>query len=175
MKETFARLLGAVVILGVFFSVAMAIYLPIAWWQKARAETWPSRKGVITKSYAHYIPGHGDAEHGGSPAAWMPEMSGTYPDNGEEFRVTRVRFGGARFGDGEASVREDVAKYHVGRVVDVYYCPENPRETILESRTPWTAEYTEAGLAVGFLVLARIAWAYRRKRFPAPTTFPGVG
>ena len=145
---------------GIVFGLFIIVFLPIEMLHKAEAETWPSRKAVITKSYANHKRGSRNVLY------WRPEICGTYMDNGEIFCVTRVRYGGFRFGEGEASALSAVAKYPPGREVDVYYSLENSKETVLEARSSWNEMLILFALGIVFLLLPVCLWLFRKKLEP---------
>jgi hypothetical protein len=113
----------------------------------AEARGWPSQKGIITKSVASPKTGLLQRPY------WAAEICGVYKDNGVGFCVSRVRYGEFRFGDGEAASLTAVAKYPLGKEVDVYYSPFDPTTTILEPHaSPSTMVITFAlGIGLAFL------------------------
>jgi len=169
MKDIGGKLMGVVVLAGILFGVFVVLFIPAELLQKADAESWPSRKGTITTSYASY---HASFSRSGSPF-WRAEICGTYDDSGERFCARHIRFGGFRFGDGKAGVMETVARYPVGRRVDVYFSPDDPKETLLEARSSWQEMFTLLGLAVAFLVLPILLWLFRKKI--DPRRYAGAG
>lgn len=154
------KLIGFVLLCGIVFGLFIVVVAPIEMLKKAEAETWPSRKAIITKSYSSHKRGIRNLLY------WNPEICGTYLDNGEKFCAARVRYGGFRFGEGEASARAAVAKYPVGREVDVYYSPENPKETVLEARSSWDEMLILFTLGIVFLLLPVCLWLFRKKLEP---------
>ena len=162
IKDIVMKFLGYVILAGIVFGLFVVVVAPFKIFKKLEAEKWPSRKGVITLSYASYIRGFGST---GSPH-WRSEICGTYSDNGERFCVRHVRLGGFRWGEGKASAFETVAKYPVGREVDIYCSPEDPKETLLEARSPWKEMFVLMGLGIGFLLLPVLLWVFRKKIEP---------
>ncbi len=160
VKNAFGKIAGVALLIGIVFGLFVVVVAPFEMYAKAKAETWPSRKGVVTLSYASHKRGSKNILY------WSPEICGTYNDNGERFCVTRIRYGGIRFGEGEASAREAVARYPVKREVDVYYSPDNPRLTILEANSPWTQMYTLFGLGIALLLLPAMLWVFRKQIDP---------
>lgn len=59
-----------------------------------------------------------------------------------------------------------VADYPVGREIDVYYSPKDPRETVLEARSSWREMYILLGLGIGFLLLPLFLWIFRKRIEP---------
>jgi len=160
IKQMLLKLFGFVLLVGIIFGLFTIVVVPIEMSKMAAAEKWPSRKGLITKSFA---------DRRSSPQKapwWRVEICGTYMDNGEKFCVQRVRYGDIRFGSGEAKAREAAAKYPVGREVDIYYSPSNPKETVLEARTSWNKMITLLGLGIGFLLLTVLLWLFRKQLEP---------
>lgn len=160
IKVKLGKLFGYVLLAGILFGLFTIVAVPIEMAKMAAAEKWPSRKGLITKSFAD--------RHTSTRRApwWRAEICGTFMDNGEKFCVRRVRYGSFRFGSGEAEAREAVAKYPAGREADIYYSPSNPKETVLEARTSWNAMVTLLGLGIGFLLLPVLLWLFRRQLEP---------
>ena len=162
LKDIVMKLMGYVILAGIVFGLFVVVVAPFEMFKKMEAESWPSRKGVITLSYASYISGFGST---GSPH-WKAEICGNFNDNGERFCVRHVRFGGFRFGEGKESAFETVARYPVGREVDIYYSPDNPKETVLEARSSWNEMFVLMGLGIGFLLLTVLLWAFRKEIEP---------
>jgi hypothetical protein len=158
MKGLAEKLIGFAILAGMLFGLFVIVVAPFEMWKKAEAETWPARKGVITTSYA--APQQGGA---GKRAYWKAEICGTYKDKGERFCVSRIRFGGFRFGEGRADAFDAVARYPVGREVDIHYSPDNPAETVLEARSSWKEMVVLLGLGVGALLVPVGLWAFRKK------------
>ncbi|MBT1072029.1 DUF3592 domain-containing protein [Pelotalea chapellei] len=160
IKQILGKLLGYVLLAGILFGLFTIVAVPIEMGKMATAEKWPSRKGLITKSFA-------DRRSSTRRAPWWrAEICGTYKDSEETFCVRRVRYGDFRFGSGEAEAHEAVAKYPVGREVDIYYSPSNPKETVLEARTSWNTMASLLGLGIGFLLLPLLLWLFRRQLEP---------
>jgi len=162
MKNVFEKILGYVILAGLLFGLFIVVTIPFEMYKKAEAEKWPSRRGVVTTSYAHL--NRGSAGRSGSGPWWRAEVCGNYSDNGERFCVSRIRYGGFRWGAGKAQAFETVARYPVGREVDVYYSPKNPRDTVLEAHSSWQEMKTLLGLGIGFLLLPVIPWLFRKRQ-----------
>lgn len=152
------KLVGVAILLGFFFGLIVVAFAPFEILRKADAETWPSRKGIITQSQA----GKSRSRSGARVyTSWEPAICGTYRDNGERFCISHVRYGHYGW---EASAREAAAKYPVGREVDVYFSPDDPKETVLEAISPWTEAFTVLGLGIGLLLLPVFLWLSRTNR-----------
>ena len=165
MKGIVGKLIGFVLLAGIVFGLFVVVVAPIEMYKKAQAESWPSRKAMVTKSYASHRRGGGSLRHGSS-MYWAVEVCGAYKDNGEKFCVARIRYGGFRWGEGKSAAFEEVAKYPVGREVDVYFSPEDPKETVLEAVSPWTEMLALFGLGMVFLLLPVFLWVFRKKLEP---------
>jgi hypothetical protein len=160
LKPILGRSIGFVLLAGIAFGVFIAVTIPFEMFKKAEAEGWASRKGMITHSYV-------GEQRGGTGALYSKvEICGKYKDTGERFCVRRVRYGGFRWGGGKASALQTVARYPVGSEVDVYYSPDDSRETLLEARSPWTEMFVLLGLGIGFLLLPVLLWVLRKKIEP---------
>lgn len=158
------QLIGFLLLTGIVFGLFAVVAAPIEMFQKARAESWPARKGVVTVSYARQQRG-GFGRNPSGPY-WTGEICGKYLDSGEMFCIARVRYGGFRFGAGKASALATVARYPVGREIEVYYDPEDPKETVLEPRSSWREMFTLLGLGIGFLLLPVFLWLFRKQIEP---------
>jgi Protein of unknown function (DUF3592) len=154
------KIIGFVLLAGIAFGLFVVVTIPFEMVKKAEAEGWPSRKGVITHSYV-------SQQRGSTGAPYSKvEICGNYKDTGERFCVRRVRYGGFRWGGGKASALQTVARYPVGSQVDVYYSPDDSRETLLEARSPWTEMFVLLGLGLGFLLLPMLLWVFRARIEP---------
>lgn len=160
MKIVFEKILGYIMLAGLLFGLFVVVAVPFEMYGKAEAEKWPSRKGVVTTSYAHL--NRGSAGKSGSGPWWRAEICGTYIDSGERFCVSRIRYGGFRWGGGKAQAFETVARYPVGSVIDVYYSPKNPQKTVLEAHSSWKEMKTLLGLGIGVLLLPFIFWLFQK-------------
>ena len=160
VKAGLGKVVAVAIVLGFFFGVLSVVFVPVELHKMAEAREWPSRRGVLTLSYARRVSSAGRAPY------WRPEIGGTFLDTGEKFWITRVRYGDFRFGGGKAGAEEAVAKYPAGREVDVYFAPTSPGEKILEPLAPRTTMHVTLGLGIGFLIVP-VGLFLLRKR-PAP-------
>jgi hypothetical protein len=156
IKSILAKAAGYVLLIGLLFGLFVVITVPFELTRMVSAESWPARKGIVTLSY----PSRKSTT--GRPAYWRPEICGKYQENGARFCVSRVSFGTFIFGSGEAEARAISAKYPVGLEIDVYYSPDNPKETILDPHPSWSAMLTLLGIGVGFLVIPVVLWIARK-------------
>jgi hypothetical protein len=162
VKGILEKFFGLVLLVGILFGLLVVVSVPIESYWKADAESWPSRRAVVTKSYASHR--SGIMQPGRRTTYWKAEICGRYKDNGEEFCASRVRYGHWRFG--EAFALESVARYPVGREIDVYYSRNNPKETVLEAHSSWNETFVILGIGVGFLLLPVFLWVFRKKIDP---------
>lgn len=100
-------------------------------WERYQTESWIARDAVVTKSELSWTLRSG-RKH------WFPKISVEFPDTREEVRVT-VAYG--RWLGWNDQIRKtaeaDIARYPVGRAVQVYHAPEDRQIAVLE-RLPWT-------------------------------------
>lgn len=160
-KDIVGTLIGVILLVGIVFGLFAVVAAPLEMLKMADAETWPSRKGVIKTSSVVREPGFWKRG-----PFWHADICGTYKDNGESFCISRVRYGDFRFRGDKAGSRETAAKYPVGREVDVYYSPDNPKETTLEPHASWQEMTVLLSLGIGFLFLPVLLWALRKKIEP---------
>ncbi len=137
--------------------LVLIVGVPFELYQMPQARTWPSRKGVITTSYARHV------YSAGKPPYWKAEVAGRFLDTGERFGVSRVRYGDFRWGVGKASATTTVATYPVGREVDLYYAPTNPRQIILEPLAPRRTMVVALGVGIGFVLLPFVLFVFRKQ------------
>ena len=154
------KLIAFIVLAGVVIGAFVIVVTPMEMYQKWKAESWPSSNGTITRSRARQ---HFNFHMGrnGTPY-WEPEICGSYVDSGEAFCVRRVTLG-LHVGDHtRPSVDKMVARYPVGREVQVYYSPEDVNDTTLEPQSSWHELFIALGLAIGFVTLPWLLRAGQR-------------
>ena len=156
MKNILGKIFGFVLLSCILFGLFILVTASFEIYQKVVAETWPSRKAIVTKSFAS---SNRDRKEG---VTWRPVLCGTYKDNGESFCVGRFRYGGFRFGTGKRSAVEAAAKYSPGQEVDIYFSPDNPKKTVLEAHSSWNEIYILVGLAIFFLLIPVFIWLFRK-------------
>ncbi len=160
VKSFLQKSMATLLFVGLLFGLFVVVFIPFEMYKKAQAESWPSRKGVITLSTATR---HSErAGRTGTVPYYTAEVCGIYKDNGEKFCVDRIRYGGFRFGAGKDAARETVARYPAGREIDVYHDPDEPQTTVLEASSPWTEMFVLLGIAFGFLVIPLLLWLFRK-------------
>lgn len=148
IKRAGRIVLGMAILFWFFLGVLVIVFIPFELRSMAQARDWPSRPGTITESYTL------QTTSGVGRGPWFkPSIRGTYDGTGENFFITRVRYGGFTWGSGKRQSDEYVAKYPAGMKVAVFHDPNDPRETILEPDAPWDAMLilSTVGIA-GFLL-----------------------
>lgn len=160
LKDLFGKVVGFLLLGAAAMGLFTTVVVPYEMYRKAQAEDWPSRKGVLTVSYAARKRGSKGEQY------WTPVICGTYRESGEKVCVHRVRFGGFRFGEGRSEAHEAATKYPVGREVDVYYSPDDPKDIVLEARSSWKEMSILFGLGMFFLLIPVFLWAFRKKIDP---------
>lgn len=159
MRKIAGKIFGFVILAWAVMGLFAVLVSPFEMYQKLQAESWPSRKGEISISYANF-------NRGKKESYWDTQICGYYTGSGEKFCITRVRYGGFRFGEGKALAFDAVARYPVGRVVDVYYSPDNPKTTILEAHSSWQEMFTLFGLGLLGVLLPVFLWVFRKQIEP---------
>jgi hypothetical protein len=158
VKKIYQRLLGILILLGFLAGMLAIIFVPVEMYKMHQARGWPSRDGTITHSSATL------ARSGFRRApSWRPDIGGVYHDNGEKFWVSRVRYGGFKWGAGKATVMEDVTKYPVGTKVKVYYSRTRPKDTILEPFAAWDTMIITLVVGVGLVLLPVMLYLFRKQ------------
>ncbi len=162
---TLLRLLISFVYLaGLLLGLFVAVVAPFQMYEKAQAESWPSHRGVITKSIARQEFNFGMGRNG-SPY-WEAKICGRYQNDNDAFCIRRINLG-LHVGDQtQASVLETVAHYPVGREVDVYYSPDDPKNTLLEAHSSWHEMIIALGVALAFLLSPVLLRMFRKKSEP---------
>jgi len=56
IKNILGKITGFVLLAGIVFGLFVVVTIPFEMVNKANAETWPSRKGVITINEGHFVP-----------------------------------------------------------------------------------------------------------------------
>ncbi len=155
------KIIRALLLLGIAVGLVTVVAVPIEMSKMAAAKHWPSRKGVITTSYVRPVLGR--VGKMGTTTTWRPEICGFYPDNqADRFCIARVRYGEIRWGSWKAPSEAVAAQYPAGREIDVYYDPEDPKETILDPLAPWNEMIALLSIGVAGLLLPVFLWVFRK-------------
>ncbi len=138
------------------FGLFIVVVVPFELAEMADARTWPYREGTITYSQASRTTRARRSDY------WEPLIRGTYNDTGEAFRISAVRYGAIRLGNGRGQSMEQVAKYPVGAKVKVYYSPDRPRDAILEPFASWDHLLRLWAIGAGLAMLPLVLYIYGR-------------
>ena len=155
-RNRIGQIVGFILLAGFIFGLFLFVTIPFEMIQMARAERWPSRQGMVMTSSASRRVSLLQRPY------WVADICGVYLDSGVGFCVSRIRYGGFRFDEGEAESREAVAKYRIGSQVNVYYAPDDPTTTILEPHGPWFIMAFAWGLGIGLILLPVLIYRARR-------------
>jgi Protein of unknown function (DUF3592) len=155
-RHLIEQILGFILLTGFILGLFLIVTIPFEMIQMARAERWPSRQGLITTSFASRRVGFLMRSY------WAADICGIYLDNRVGFCISRIRYGGFRFDEGEAESRAAVAKYRVGSQINVYYAPDDPTTTILEPHGPWFIMAFTWGLGIGLMLIPILVFKSRR-------------
>jgi hypothetical protein len=156
IRKILGQLLGALILLWFLFGVLVIVFMPFELLRMAEARSWPFREGVITKSVA-------SPQGSTRRTFWKPAIRGTYRDTGEEFWITRIRYGEFRMRGARAGAEADVARYRPGTVVRVYYSPADPKETLLEPFAPWTTLIVMSIVGVTGVLVPVVLFLFRKR------------
>jgi hypothetical protein len=159
VKKIFQQLPGILILLGFLVGLLFIIFVPVEMYKMHQARGWPWREGKITHSSAS-LGRHAGIQHA---RYWKVDIGGAFDDNGERFWISRVRYGGFRWGAGKAAAMADVAKYPVGAKLKVYYSPTRPKETILEPFAPWDTMQMLLAVGAVFFLLPFILYLFREQ------------
>jgi hypothetical protein len=156
IRDFLAQALALLLLAGMLMGLFVVLVMPFELVKKQAAESWPARNWRITDSSVA-------RQQGGKGVSYRAAICGVYTDSGEALCASRIRYGGFTFGDGRRQAREIVARYPEGRVVPLHHDPDDPRDTVLEARSPWTEMLVLLGLALAFLLTPLLLWAWRRR------------
>lgn len=124
--------MNVALILGLVFLLLGGIFLAIGLVATKRAksaQSWPSMPGTVNRSE---VVEHEDTDSdGGSTVTYEPVVEYQYSVMGQPFTGKRIAFGANRFNYKKAV--EIAARYPLGARVNVYYNPEKPKDSTLET------------------------------------------
>ncbi len=126
-----------------FFGVSLCLFSVYKIVVSSSASEWRETQGTIIKSEIVKVPDH--------PS--QPHVVYEYIVNGERFTSDEIAFlnvTGGSLGD------KTVAAYSRGKIVSVYYDPNNPARSVLEPKLSIVAYFM---LAAGALCLVVWLWA----------------
>lgn len=145
--------MNVALILGFIFLLMGVIFLVIGLVATRRAKTaqsWPSMPGTVNRSE---VVEHEDTDsEGGSTVTFEPVVEYQYAVMGQPFTGKRIAFGANRFNYKKAV--EIAARYPIGARVNVYYNPDKPKDSTLETTASGGKLFTISGavMAAGGLV-----------------------
>ena len=152
------KFLGLLVVFGFFAGWLAVIGAGYELRRMHAIQDWPARRGVITQSYARQLRGHKNRLY------WDVEIAGVYAGSEQRFYVSRVGYGIEQSIVTRGRAERMAARFPVGRELEVYYEPGNPKHAVLvrdNSPTPTLALLT-IGLLLGLLPL--VLYGYSRWR-----------
>jgi hypothetical protein len=158
LRIALEALLGWTLVAGFLVGLLLVVAVPFELWRLSDARDWPSRPGVITHASIQ--------RHRGThknPGYWSAEINGRYRDADQRFWISRVRYGDIRIWRRKKDCQEAVARYPIGTEVDVFFDPENPRETILEPLAPARDLEIALVLGAGFVLTPFLLYTFRRQ------------
>jgi hypothetical protein len=100
-----------------------------AWQVKQASPAWPFVEGEMLQARAFARNQTGD-ERGEPTHAWQTEVVYEYHVNGQRFVGKRLRAMGLNHFD-QTSAMKEIAPFHVGMKVKVYYDPAKPSSSVL--------------------------------------------
>ncbi len=155
LRKIVGQAVGVAILLGFLFGVLVLVFMPFELYRMAQARSWPSREGVVTRSFA-------SPQGAAWKTTWRAAIRGIYRDTSEEFWVTRVRYGDFRMRGDRSGAEADAAKYRPGTVVRVYFSPDNAKETLLEPSPPWTTVIVITAIGAVGLLLPAVLFVFRK-------------
>lgn len=157
ISEAMRILVGLTIATGFAMGLFLIVTVPLELFTMVEVRGWPSREGTVTDAFVTPSTGGGLS----TPDEWKAEVRGVYNDTGEEFWISKVRYGDFPFDAGRANSREAVARYPVGTAGQVYFSPANSKNTVLEPFAPWTTMLTALGAGVGGVLLPVVLYIFR--------------
>lgn len=138
--------LSAVILLLVFFAVGagLMVWGGIIVRNASESKGWPLAQGEIIASYVKTS----DDQDG---ITYFADIEFQYVVNDRRLTADTVNFG--EYGTSNRNHAADiVAKYPVGKVVNVYYNPEEPETAVLEPGVTWSS-YVLLLMGLLFIIL----------------------
>lgn len=93
------------------------------------AQSWPSMPGTVVRS--EVVRHESTDEDGSSSVSFEPVVEYDYSVMGQPFTGKRIAFGANQFNYKKAA--EIAARYPVGARPNVYYNPDKPKDSVLET------------------------------------------
>lgn len=129
---------GAFVIAGLYTAYAVATELPLA----VEANDWPATQGVVVESKLSRR--KGKSRH---------RLVYSYEADHQFFESRRIAFMGGVFRD---NPRSTANRYPKGESVTVYYAPDRPEISVLETDVWWLGFIVATLLAFGFVTIGGV-------------------
>jgi hypothetical protein len=153
-KNWALKIIGVGILFG-FFAGWLTVFAAL---NEARchraAQSWESRRGVITQSYVAH------RRRGQRREYWRPEIAGTFVGSEDRFSANKVGYGMEFTSNSEAQAARLIAPFPVGRELDVFLDPARPNHVILvrdnSLRTTWNILFI--GLFFGLLPFLLYLW-----------------
>jgi hypothetical protein len=132
MERFFTNLFFGVVFTGVGYFLAFHVGQEIL--DNAHAsEKWPYVVGrVVSSGVGSHIHYDSSIRNHEGTRMYRASLAYTYTVDYQEYRSTKVWFGDGWSSSSSSGAEEVAARYPTGRLVNVYYNPENPKEAVLE-------------------------------------------
>ncbi len=112
-----------------------------------QSASWRTADGVTT---AAAVSAH--AGNGSSKGSYSVDVSYTYQVDGQSYQSDRLAFNGVRQYNSKSKAQAALASYAAGSAVTVYYHPDDPSVSVLESGSSWQA-YRPLALAILVIIL----------------------
>jgi hypothetical protein len=128
----------------------------------SKTKNWPTIEGKITKSYL-MVGSRYDEGGNYSGQSYRAVIHFQYNVNDVEYGSDCVKYPlfGTLFRKRSSNIdgdkREIVRKYRIGSIVDVYYNPKRPADSILQPGPPWVF-YVFVGIWGFFILLGILSW-----------------
>jgi hypothetical protein len=124
------------------------------------SSTWPSTTATVIRASVREQDQRQENETG---ASYYPTIQYAYSALGEHFIGERIAFGGVAAGS-LSQARQILDQYPTGKLVTVYYDPNDPSAAVLKAGYRLPA-YLAAAVGLVFLAGGLIAWrSWRRKQ-----------
>jgi hypothetical protein len=117
---------------GLVFLVLGVIFLIVGLVATKRAkaaQSWPSMPGTVMRS--EVVRHESTDEDGSSSVTFEPVVEYSFSVMGQPFTGKRIAFGANRFNHNKAV--EITARYPIGARPNVYYNPDKPKDSVLET------------------------------------------
>jgi len=117
-----------------------------------QSENWPTVAGEIVRSRVV------NSRNSDGDKMYSAEIEYRYEVDGQEHKSNRVAFGGDGSSSSTSMAKKVTRRYPVGKTVDVYYDPDLPADSVLETGTSWSS-YMVFGIGMAFLLIGFLVTA----------------